>query len=282
VPNVLITGCSAGIGKATALRLARAGHRVFASMRNPERAPDLAERARIEQLPLSVHQLDVDVDASVAAAFDGIKEPLDVLVNNAGLGIAGAVPELPLSAFRASMETNYLGPLRCIHAVLPRMQQAGRGCIVNVSSVAGRAWCAPFGPYAPSKAALEALSEILAGELRNQNIRVAIVQPGVIDTAMAHHVETLAPSTYPQSARFGELFRMALSAPVSPDVVAETIQHIIESDTLQVRHLSGPTAAPLLAWRLASSDEEWVATSAKSDTDWWADIGRHLGVAPER
>lgn len=276
--NVLITGCSAGIGKATALRLARAGHRVFATMRDPERAPDLADTGRAENLPISIHQLDVDSDASVAAAFDSIEEPIDVLVNNAGLGIGGAVPELPLAAFRASMETNYLGPLRCIHAVLPRMQQAGRGCIVNVSSVAGRAWCAPFGAYAPSKAALEALSEILAGELRNQGIRVAIVEPGVIDTAMAHKVEALGPSSYPQSARFGALFRMALSSPVSPDVVAETIQRIVESDSPQLRYLSGPTAAPLLNWRLASSDEEWVATSAKSDADWWADVTKHLGV----
>jgi NAD(P)-dependent dehydrogenase (short-subunit alcohol dehydrogenase family) len=276
--NVLITGCSVGIGKATALRLARAGHRVFATMREPARATDLAEVASAERLPLSIHQLDVDVDASVTAAFDSITEPIDVLVNNAGLGIAGAVPELPLSAFRASMETNYLGPLRCIHAVLPRMQQAGGGCIINVSSVAGQTWCAPFGPYAPSKAALEAVSEILAAELRTQNIRVAIVQPGVIDTAMAHKVEALGPSMYPQSARFGELFRMALSAPVSPDVVAETIQQIIESDSLQLRYLSGPTAAPLLDWRRSSSDEEWVATNAKSDADWWADVARHLGV----
>ena len=277
--NVLITGSSAGIGRATALRLARSGHRVFATMREPARSADLADMARVEKLPLSILALDVDSDASVAAAFDSIAEPIDVLVNNAGLGIAGAVPELPLDVFRASMETNYFGPLRCIHAVLPRMQKAGRGCIINVSSVAGRAWCAPFGPYAPTKAALEALSEILAGELRNQNIRVAIVQPGVIDTAMAHKVEALGPSSYPQSARFAELFRVALSAPVSPDVVAETIQQIVESDSLQLRYLSGPTAAPLLDWRLASSDEAWVATSAKSDADWWADVGRHLGVS---
>src|SRR5262245_40906903 len=116
--NVLITGCSAGIGKAAALRLARAGHRVFATMREPSRAADLADIGKAETLPLSVHKLDVDSDASVAAAFDSITEPIDVLVNNAGLGIGGAVPELPLDAFRASMETNYFGPLRCIHAVL--------------------------------------------------------------------------------------------------------------------------------------------------------------------
>lgn len=126
------------------------------------------------------------------------------------------------------------------HAVLPRMQEAGNGWIINVRSVARRAWCAPFGAYAPSKAALEALSEILAGELRNQNIRVVIVQPGLIDTPMARSVTTLGPSKYPQSARFGELFRMSLSAPVSPDVVAETIQSIVETDSPQLRYLSGP------------------------------------------
>jgi NAD(P)-dependent dehydrogenase (short-subunit alcohol dehydrogenase family) len=277
--NVLITGCSAGIGKATALRLARAGHRVFATMRQPARAGELADLATAERLPLSIHELDVDSDASVAAAFASIVEPIDALVNNAGLGMIGAVPELPLEAFRASMETNYLGPLRCIQAVLPRMRHARRGCIVNISSVAGRVWCAPFGPYAPSKAALEALSEILATELRADNIRVAIVQPGVIDTAMAHKVEAPGPSAYPQSARFAELFRLALSAPVSPEVVAETIQQIVESDGAQLRYLSGPTAAPLLNWRTASTDEEWIATNAMSDGDWWGEVRRHLGVS---
>jgi NAD(P)-dependent dehydrogenase (short-subunit alcohol dehydrogenase family) len=277
--KVLITGCSTGIGKATALRLARAGHRVFATMRELQRAPDLPGIASTENLPLSIHRLDVTEDASVAAAFGDIDGPIDVLVNNAGLGVGGAVPELPLAAFRASMETNYLGPLRCIHAVLPRMQKAGSGCIINVSSVAGRVWCAPFGAYAASKAALEALSEILAAELRDQNIRVAIVQPGLIDTPMARSVTTLAPSAYPQSARFGELFRMALSAPVSPDVVAETIQSIVETDSPQLRYLSGPTAAPLLNWRLGASDEEWIATNAKTDADWWTEVAQHLGVA---
>lgn len=276
--NVLITGSSAGIGKATALRLARAGHRVVATMRDPGRGREVRRLAEAEKLPLTIEQMDVDSDESVAAAFARLDGPVDVLVNNAGLGIAGAVPELPLEAFRVSMETNYLGPLRCIQAVLPRMREAGGGCVINVSSVAARACCAPFGPYAPSKAALEALSEILAGELRPHNIRVVIVQPGVIDTDMAHKVEALPVSAYPQSARFAELFRQALSPPVSPDVVAETIQQIVESDSLQLRYLSGPTAAPLLNWRLACTDEEWVATNAKADADWWADVARHLGA----
>src|SRR5215510_6271124 len=164
---VLITGCSSGIGLATALTLARAGHNVYATMRRPDGAPALRETIGKEKLPISVLALDVDSDESVAGAVSAIHSQgaaIDVLVNNAGIERIGAIEELPFEAFRAAMETNYFGCLRCIRAWLPEMRQRRSGCIINVASVAGRIATPPFAPYTASKFALEALSEVLAQE----------------------------------------------------------------------------------------------------------------------
>lgn len=181
--NVLITGTSKGIGLSSALTLARAGHTVYATMRNPSRAPQLAEAAAQEKLPIHISAMDVDSDNSVQDGIAKIYKQagnIDVLVNNAGVGPYGSVEELPLAEFRAVMETNYFGAVRCIKAVLPQMRQRKSGCIVNVTSVAGRVSTSPLGSYAASKFALEAISEALAQEMKMFNVRVAIVEPGII------------------------------------------------------------------------------------------------------
>ena len=122
--SILVTGTSKGIGMAAALELARAGHNVHATMRNPGGAPELARIAKKEGLPLAVSAMDVDSDASVAkgiAAIEKASGPLDVLVNNAGIEKRGTTEELPVAQARAVMETNYFGALRCIQAVMPGM-----------------------------------------------------------------------------------------------------------------------------------------------------------------
>src|SRR5579862_8091944 len=162
--SVLITGTSKGIGLATALTLARAGHKVFATMRNPSRAPDLGEVAAREKLPITILAMDVDSDESVKTAIASIHKEngsLDVLVNNAGIERNGSIEETPIADFRAVMETNYFGILRCVQAVAPEMRKRKSGCIINVTSVAGRIANAPMSPYVASKWAAEALSEIL-------------------------------------------------------------------------------------------------------------------------
>lgn len=116
MPDVLVTGTSTGIGFAMALELGRSGHTVYAPMRNPSRAPQLGEAAARENLPVKVMVMDVDSGSSVADAMKGIDAQggqFDVLVNNAGIGTFGAVEELLLDTFRAIMETNYFGALRC-------------------------------------------------------------------------------------------------------------------------------------------------------------------------
>ena len=189
--SVPITGTSKGIGLEAALAFGRAGHHVHATMRNPLQAPELAATATREKLPITISALDVDSDESVSLGIAAIQKnhgPIDVLVNNAGVERAGSVEELPMADFRAAMETNYFGALRCIQAVVPQMRERRNGCIINVSSVAGRISNPPLTPYIASKWALEALSEGLAGEMKTFNVRVAIVEPGIIDTAMARRI----------------------------------------------------------------------------------------------
>jgi NAD(P)-dependent dehydrogenase (short-subunit alcohol dehydrogenase family) len=274
--SVLITGCSKGIGLETALAFARAGHQVHATMRNPSQSPALADTAAREKLPITVSTMDVDSDASVSNAIAAIQKsgPIDVLVNNAGIEGVGPVEEFPLAKFRAIMETNYFGALRCIQAVVPQMRQRKSGTIINVSSVAGRICNPPLVSYCASKWALEALSEGLAGELKTFNVRVAIVEPGIIDTAMAQRIGDPAPgSPYGQTARFSALFSKSLEHPVPPSLVAEKILEVAQSESWQLRHPVGPDAAGFLEWRKGMSDEEWIEMNAGDDATFFAKLG---------
>jgi NAD(P)-dependent dehydrogenase (short-subunit alcohol dehydrogenase family) len=267
-----------GIGFATSLELARAGHHVFATMRNPAGAPRLGEIASADKLPIEILTLDVDSDASVNACVEGIKEPVDVLVNNAGIEFHGSVEEMPMESIVAVMNTNYFGTVRCIKSVLPQMRSRRSGCIINISSVAGRFSNPPLGAYSASKHAVEAISEALAGEVKPFNIRVAIVEPGIQDTLMARAVERGGGSTYPHCRRFAGLFRAALANPISPSVTAGVIRNIIESGTWQLRHPSGPDAAPFVGWRAAMTDEQWIEWSAQDDESWYEAVERDFGL----
>ncbi len=280
--TILVTGTSRGIGLATALTLGRAGHTVHATMRNPAASPELEDTARAENLPIHVSAMDVDSDTSVAqgiAAMTAIQGPIDVLVNNAGIERHGSLEELPLADIRAIMETNYFGAIRCIQAVMPAMRARRSGCIVNVTSVAGRISSSPLGPYAASKFALEAVSEALAQEAKMFGVRVVIVQPGIINTDMARDMTTgHKESAYPHERRFGGLFTASLKHPASPMVVADRIREIIESGTWTLRHPVGPDAEPFLAWRAAMNDEEWVEWGAADNDTWYAAVERDFGL----
>jgi NAD(P)-dependent dehydrogenase (short-subunit alcohol dehydrogenase family) len=269
--SVLITGTSKGIGFEAALAFGRAGHTVHATMRTPSQSPELAEIAAREKLPIIVSAMDVDSDESVSRGIAAIlkNSPIDVLINNAGIEKAGSVEELPLDEFRAVMETNYFGAIRCIQALVPQMRQRRSGCIINVTSVAGRISSAPLTPYSASKWALEALSEGLAGEMKTFGVRVLIVEPGIIDTAMARRIGVpSSPSPYRQRERFAAMFTAALKTPVHPSLVAKKILELAESDTWQLRHPVGPDAIPFLQWRAGMTDEAWVDLNAADDETW--------------
>jgi len=280
--SVLITGTSRGIGLEAALAFGRAGHKVSATMRNPSQAPLLAETAMREKLPIVVSTMDVDSDDSVRECIAEIlkdRGPIDVLVNNAGVERSGSIEELPMKDFRAVMETNYFGVLRCIQALAPHMRKRRSGCIVNVSSVAGRIASPPLTPYMASKFALEALSEALAAEMKTFNVRVIIIEPGIIDTAMARRIEEQGKdSPYPQRKRFADLFVATLKNPVPPSLVGQKMVEIVESGTWQLRHPVGPDAVPFLQWRGQMTDEQWVDLHSGDDETWYRRIESDFGM----
>jgi NAD(P)-dependent dehydrogenase (short-subunit alcohol dehydrogenase family) len=281
--NVLITGTSRGIGLTTALVVAEAGHAVYATMRSPSQAPELAEQAAAENLPIRISAMDVDSDASVQSGIEAIYKDaghIDVLVNNAGVERNGSIEELPMAEFRAVMETNYFGALRCIKEVVADMRQRRAGCIINVTSVAGRVSTSPLGPYSASKFALEALSEALAQEMKMFGVRVAIVEPGIIDTSMARGLGgPMRDSLYPHQRRFARFFAASLRSPRPSNIVGEKILEIIESGTWQLRHPVGPGAAPLLASRAATTDEDYVALHGSEDDAWYAAMEKNTGLS---
>lgn len=283
--SVIITGANRGIGLETALAFARTGYKVFATVRDPKKAETLKHIIKEESLPVTVCTMDVDSDESVKHGIEGIlKETgsVDVLVNNAGIERHGSIEEIPMTDFKAVMETNYFGVLRCIKAVLPQMRQKRSGCIINIASVSGKISSSPLGAYAASKFALEAISEALAGEVKPFNIRVGIVEPGITDTDMAQHIKVDSVSVYPQVRRFGGLFAASLKNPTPASLIAAKILEIAESGTWQLRHPVGPDAIPFLGWRASMTDEQWVEWNALNDEDWYNAVQNTFGLNARR
>jgi NAD(P)-dependent dehydrogenase (short-subunit alcohol dehydrogenase family) len=278
--KVLITGTSKGIGYEASLLMARAGHEVIATMRNP-RACDLEKVASEEKLPVTVMPMDVDDDASVAAVFNEVGQSIDVLVNNAGIYSINAVEDESLDQFRRVMETNYLGAVRCVKQVLPAMRRRGSGCIVNITSIAGRIAFGATSAYSASKFALEGFTECLAQEVKGHGIRVALVEPGIIDTSMA---TTNLPqydekTIYPHGKRIHAFFTNPEKGEASPALVAEMIRYVVESGDSRLRFPVGPDAHPFLGWRSAVSDEDWVGMGGlEHDEDYFQRVFTDTGV----
>jgi NAD(P)-dependent dehydrogenase (short-subunit alcohol dehydrogenase family) len=278
----LVTGSNSGIGLATAIALARAGHTVAATMRDLQRGDELHKIAEQEKLSIRLAAIDVDDDDSVRDGFAKVVAqdgPIDILVNNAGISGVDAIEETPLDMFRHVMETNFFGGLRCIKAVIPSMRERRRGTIVNVTSVAGRIAMAAHASYAASKWAFEALSECLAQEMRAFNVRVAIVEPGVIATPIATKLRPpQANSPYPHSRRLRALFGAPRAKPTPPSVVANAIREIVDGDGWQLRYPVGPDALPLLKVRASKTDEQIIDEASQSDETFVARVKRDYGL----
>ena len=279
----LVTGTSSGLGLATAVSLARAGHTVTATMRNLDGGADLRQIIAKEKLPITLTALDVDDDDSVHDAFAKVVAEhglIDILVNNAGIpGAAGGVEEIPFNVFQQVMETNFFGALRCIKAVVTGMRERRRGTIVNVTSLAGRIARASLAPYAASKWALEGLSECLAQEMRAFDVRVVIVEPGVIATPILTKGYPIpAGGPYPHARRIAALFAARLANQTPPSVVGDLIRDIVDGDSWQLRYPAGPDAAPALKGRASKTDEQVVTEAAESDDEFVARVKREFGL----
>jgi NAD(P)-dependent dehydrogenase (short-subunit alcohol dehydrogenase family) len=204
-PAILITGCSSGIGRATAERFAARGWRVFATMRRPEADAGgaLREQAARQGWRLTTPALDVtrddSVDAAVAGALGETGGRLDVLVNNAGYYALGPLEETSPDELRAQLETNVVGVHRVTRAVLPVMRARGTGAIVTMGSVSGLVAVPIAAPYHASKWALEGMIEALRLELLPFGVRVALIEPGPFKTALHDNEVRAAASGRPDS-----------------------------------------------------------------------------------
>lgn len=207
--TILITGASAGLGRAFALEALRLGHNVVATARAAERVADLAALAPDRVLPLA---LDVDRPETFGAALDAIVTRfgrVDVLINNAGYGLVGALEETSAEEWQALFRTNLFGAVEMTRAVLPLMRAQGAGAIVNISSMGGQMSWAGFSTYSAAKFALEGLSEALADEVKGFGIKVMIVEPGAFRTDFAGGALRHMPVNPAYDATVGETRKFA-------------------------------------------------------------------------
>jgi len=263
---VLITGCSSGIGEATALMLVRAGHTVYATARRPETLADL------EIAGARILALDVTDEESMVAAVKAVEDEhgsVGTLVNNAGYGEYGPVEETDMARVRTMFETNVFGLSRLTQLVLPGMRRAGRGRVVNISSMGGRIVFPVGGYYHASKYAVEAISDALRVEVKPFGIDVVVVEPGLIRTGFKGRVnEGIASDaglTSGQSA-YAELLAKSEKATtenystrlaVGPDSVAKVVLKAVEVDRPRTRYVVTPAARAMIALRKLGGDRVW-------------------------
>jgi NAD(P)-dependent dehydrogenase (short-subunit alcohol dehydrogenase family) len=261
----LVTGCSSGIGRATALALRTRGHEVVATARRVETLEEL-DRAGCHVLPL-----DVDDDDSITSAWSRAVDlvgQIDVLVNNAGYGLYGPIEELAISDARGQFETNFFGPMRLAQLALPGMRARGFGRIINVSSMGGRTTLPGGGYYHASKYALEAASDAMRIEVAPFGVDVVLVEPGPVRTPWSEvAVTNLLASGVPVEGRPYESMRSAVAAmmtnvytgPVQwyasrPEHVAQAIVRAAEARRPRARYLVGPAAYFLVGLRRVLPD----------------------------
>ena len=254
---VLITGSSTGFGRLIAETLARHGHTVFATMRDPEgrnaiNSTEIRALAKRESLPLHVLDLDVTDDASVDRAVRSTVEQagrIDVAINNAGYGLVGLAEAVTVEQAQRIMNTNFFGSVRVNRAVLPFMRRQRNGLLMHISSGAGRVIIPSFGFYCASKFALEALAETYYYELAPQGIESVIVEPGAYQTPVFGNIVIAADEartdTYGAANQIGPKVGAALTAAAgNPQELADAVLQILET----------PVGHKKLRYRVSAAD----------------------------
>ncbi len=263
---VLITGCSSGIGRATAERLASVGWKVYATARDPEAI------ASLERNGCGLLTLDVTDEDSMRSAVDEVERregAVGVLVNNAGYSQSGAIEAVPMEKVRRQFETNVFGLARMCQLVLPGMRRQGYGRIVNLSSMGGKLTFPGGGYYHASKHAVEAISDALRFEVEGFGVKVSILEPGLIRTGFAETAvgsidgsdgeepyagfeEAVARATAENYER-GPFSRLS----GGPESVAEAIERAISARNPRSRYVVTPSAHLFLGIRRLLPDRVW-------------------------
>jgi len=256
---VLITGTSSGIGMSAAVECAAAGHRVVATMRNPEKRKPLEEAARARGVTLHVEQLDVTAEGVGAKVRELTLKygPFYGLVNNAGIAVSGAFEEQSEADVREQFETNVFGLMNVTRAVLPSMRAAERGRVINVSSLSGRVALPLLSAYAASKHAVEGFSEALRWELELFGVQVCLVEPGTFKTLIFSNQARVARGAAaakegPYALLRDGLERLAQEeaekAP-PPDAVGQAIARLVGEPSPRFRTVIGIDARTLVTLR---------------------------------
>jgi NAD(P)-dependent dehydrogenase (short-subunit alcohol dehydrogenase family) len=259
---VLVTGCSSGIGYATAEELLDRGWKVYATARKPETVSVLEAKGA------KLLALDVTDEESMRSAVDAVTEAegaVGVLINNAGYSQNGAVESVPIDGVRRQFETNVFGLIRMCQLVLPGMREQGWGKIVNLGSMGGRLTFPGGGLYHATKYALEAVSDALRYEVASFGVDVILIEPGLITT----NFEQTSVKGVPQEGPYAEFNRKVAKAtenaykgPMSklgggPEVVAKTIAKALEAKRPRARYPVTPSAHLMINQRRVMPDRAW-------------------------
>ena len=253
---IIISGCSTGIGRDLVRQLAGSGHTVVATARKVETLADLPAAMK---LPLDVTQPE-SVDNAVACTLQRFGR-IDVLVNNAGYAIRGAVEEVPIEQVEQVFDANVFGALRMVRAVLPQMRKQRSGRIINLSSISGRLSTPVNGTYSASKFAIEALSDALRWELAPFGIQVVLIEPGPIRTSFGEKAKSLAQTILSNPVSpYLPMYRQSQEVDASmqrqqpgPEAVSRVVQQAVEAPRPKARYLAGIDFPGWLVLHLGSS-----------------------------
>jgi len=275
-PVSVVTGANSGIGRATAIHLAREGHRVVGTVRSTAKADKLLAMSEEAGVSIELFEVDVADDASVRDGFAAILDTtgrVDHLVNNAGIGGNAVAEECPPGFYLEVMNVNLCGAVRCVQAVLPQMRERRSGTIVNITSVAGRIAALAQSPYVASKWAFEGFSEGLAQELAPFGIRVKIIEPGVTKSAIFAKNIDAPNSTGVYDAHYRRMFQFyatGMTNAPDPFEVGRVIHDAIVNDDHRLRYPVSWGGAEMAELHDRIDDADWIALGAiEEDADYY-------------
>ena len=267
---VLVTGCSTGIGLATATLFSEGDYQVIATARNPESSEELEELGKKDNVLLKT--LDVCDQESVDKLFNELNDfDVDVLVNNAGVGGSGSVENASMDFAKNLMETNYFGALRMMQKVIPSMRSRRSGAIINVSSQAGRRPFALMSHYCATKYALNGLSESMAHELARFNIRVTLIEPGTVITPIFGKGNAIPEDEENYSILQGRMIRQVTKGLTElgcgPEVIAKCMVDFVTTEDPKLHYLLASDAVDNVDVYQKYGPETWVADGEILDND---------------